>query len=283
MNKSAANEECDNTDGVDELVSVFKKSSISSVLTTGNTNKEFKVIDNLIDAYEIIKKLHTFDYITFDCEGVDLGRTGALTVVSISTIEPNAIAFIFDVLVLGADIFHHNDRAETLKTLLEDPTITKISFDCRTDSDALYHQFQVKLTGCLDLQIFHQGIQRDENAHSSSDYQGRPAFVRGCKAIAPIYCSASIIRDFTVDAPHKTDMAVWRKRPLTNLQWSYAAFDVLLINSMYDKMVTRVSPSMLERIKAGSKKYEHIYRDYIHDVNINFQRHKNFIMREVPI
>lgn len=241
-------EECEST--IDDLVSVFKTSCISSVETCGTTNKEFKVIDNMIDAVEIIKKLHTFDYITFDCEGVNLGRTGELTVVSVSTIEKNAIAFIFDIFVLGRDIFYGN-QAETLKTLLEDPTITKISFDCRADSDALYHQFQVKLTGCLDLQIFHQGIQREENEYSASDYRGRPSFLRGCKAIAPTYCSSSIIRDFTVDAPHKSDSNVWKKRPLTNVQWSYAAFDVLLINSMYDKMSTRVSPKMLERIKVG--------------------------------
>jgi len=268
---------------IDELVSVLKIASLSPVSTCGNTNKEFKVVDSMTEAKEIIKKLHTFDSVTLDCEGVDLGRTGQLTVLAISTTEHNALAFVFDILVLGREIFYGMDQKETLKTLLENPLITKVTFDCRADSDALYHQFQVKLEGCLDLQVFHQGIEREKNIYRATDYRGRPAFVKGCKILATTYCSATLVRDYTVDAPHKSDYNIWKKRPLTSTQWSYSAFDVLLINSMYEKMATLVSPAMLERIRIGSKRYESVFRDYPHDVNSNFQRHKNFIMSEVSI
>ena len=175
------------------------------------------------------------------------------------------------------------DQTETLKTILENPLIAKITFDCRADSDALYHQFQVKLEGCLDLQVFNQGIERERKTYKATDYQGRPTFVRGCKVLASSYCSSSIVSAYTVSAPHKSDYNIWKKRPLSNEQWSYAAFDVLLINAMYDEMKTLVTPEMLERIKIGSKRYENVFRDYPYDVNANFQRHKKFIMTEVPI
>jgi hypothetical protein len=35
----------------------------------------------------------------------------------------------------------------SLKAVLEDPTVTKLMFDCRVDSDALFHQHGIRLEG----------------------------------------------------------------------------------------------------------------------------------------
>ena len=40
-----------------------------------------------------------------------------------------------------------------IRELLEDPDFPKIFFDCRQDSDALFHQFGVLLRGVRDLQL----------------------------------------------------------------------------------------------------------------------------------
>ncbi|KAK1703155.1 uncharacterized protein BDZ83DRAFT_658418 [Colletotrichum acutatum] len=41
----------------------------------------------------------------------------------------------------------------TFKQILESPDITKVFYDVRNDSDALFHHFQVKLSGIEDVQL----------------------------------------------------------------------------------------------------------------------------------
>ena len=80
-----------------------------------------------------------------DCEGDNLSRKGKLSIVSVATENH---AFLFDVKTLGARVFD-----EGLRDLLEDPSREKLMFDCRADSDCLWHQYQVKLVNVLDLQL----------------------------------------------------------------------------------------------------------------------------------
>jgi exonuclease 3'-5' domain-containing protein 1 len=44
-------------------------------------------------------------------------------------------------------------RATSLKTILESPTIPKVFFDIRNDSDALFSHFQISVDGIKDLQL----------------------------------------------------------------------------------------------------------------------------------
>ena len=41
-----------------------------------------------------------------------------------------------------------------MKDILESPTIYKYMYDCKCDSDSLYHEFSVILTNVLDMQFF---------------------------------------------------------------------------------------------------------------------------------
>ncbi|KAF5491320.1 hypothetical protein CGCF413_v010645 [Colletotrichum fructicola] len=65
----------------------------------------------------------------------------------------------------------------TLKSILESPTITKVFFDVRNDSDALYSHFGVKLRGIEDVQLmenaarpggrrFLNGLEKCINTHA---------------------------------------------------------------------------------------------------------------------
>ena len=71
-------------------------------------------------------------------KGIDLSRNGSLTVLFIAV---KWQTFIFDIKTLGA------------KEILEDDKQNKLMFACRNDFDALWHQFQVKLKGVLDIQL----------------------------------------------------------------------------------------------------------------------------------
>lgn len=84
--------------------------------------------------------------ISVDCEGINLGLKGELTLVEIGTVRGEA--FIFDVLQCP------NIMTEGgLKALLENDNVIKIIHDCRNDSVNLFVQFKVLLRNVFDTQV----------------------------------------------------------------------------------------------------------------------------------
>ena len=97
-----------------------------------------------------------------DCEGDSLSRKGALTIITVATEEK---FYIFDVLKRGHLVF-----SSGLGEILEDKHCEKLTFDCRQDSDALWHQFKVKLSGVLDFQLLEVIYDRRENPAGLTAY-----------------------------------------------------------------------------------------------------------------
>lgn len=84
-----------------------------------------------------------------DLEGHDLCRDGRISLVSIFA-EPLQQTFLIDVHTLGELAFTTLSTAseeQTLKTLLQDPSVPKVLFDCRNDADALYNIYKVDMKG----------------------------------------------------------------------------------------------------------------------------------------
>ena len=75
-----------------------------------------------------------------------MGRKGQITLLQIGV--KNAI-YLFDVLELKEKLFDQGMRA-----ILQSKKQLKLFFDCRTDSDALYHQYSVELKRVHDVQVF---------------------------------------------------------------------------------------------------------------------------------
>lgn len=84
--------------------------------------------------------------ISVDCEGINLGIKGELTLVEIGTIRGEA--FIFDVLTCPSILTEGG-----LKALLENEKVIKVIHDCRNDSVNLYTQFKVLLRNVFDTQV----------------------------------------------------------------------------------------------------------------------------------
>lgn len=84
--------------------------------------------------------------ISFDCEVVNVGAKGVLTLLQIGTIRGEA--FIFD---LKSCPQMATDGG--LKTLLEDENVIKIIHDCRNDSYNLYSQYNILLKNVFDTQV----------------------------------------------------------------------------------------------------------------------------------
>lgn len=84
--------------------------------------------------------------ISVDCEGINLGIKGELTLIEIGTIRGEA--FIFDVLTCPSILTEGG-----LKALLENEKVIKVIHDCRNDSVNLYSQFKVLLRNVFDTQV----------------------------------------------------------------------------------------------------------------------------------
>ena len=105
-----------------------------------------------------------------DLEGVDLCREGSLSILTllIDTGIPTGRVCLIDVHVLGAQAFNTTGvRRKTLKDILQDEKIPKVSFDARNDSDALFAHFGVALQGVEDIQLMESATRRTRNRGSS--------------------------------------------------------------------------------------------------------------------
>ncbi|MBE3049477.1 hypothetical protein IMZ48_44660 [Candidatus Bathyarchaeota archaeon] len=95
-----------------------------------------------------------------DLEGIELSRAGSISLVTVY-ILPLHRAYLVDVHTLQSAAF---DTAApdgtTLRSILEAPTVTKVIFDVRCDSDALYAHYGVKLRGIEDVQLMENATRK---------------------------------------------------------------------------------------------------------------------------
>lgn len=169
--------------------------------------------------------------LSMDCEGVNLGKDGHLTLLQLGTIEGEAI--IFDVLATPnrKDMFQNGG----LKGLLEDENILKVIHDCRTDQCALYFQFGVVLTNVFDTSAAYTTIWDQCNVRAGPF---RPKL-------------SALLEVFGFKAQHKTgefekrihENQLFGRRPLTKEMIEYAIDDVLcLVPVIYETMNSLISP-----------------------------------------
>jgi len=208
-----------------------------------------------------------------DCEGHSLSRKGALTIITVATEEK---AYIFDVLKLGQLVF-----SSGLGEILEDKSREKLTFDCRQDSDALWHQFEVKLSGVLDLQLL-EVIYRRENPTASSTVDA-PRFSttnkRGGRRnrrsqrtdeVEKVYGFGRCIELYLQDEKLtkikdkgkellKEDNEVWTKRPLTDDLIQYCIVDTMAMFRLHNKMKD-INGGEQARLRVASEKYVDLYR-----------------------
>ncbi|KAI1126748.1 ribonuclease H-like protein [Nemania abortiva] len=109
--------------------------------------------------------------IYIDLEGPNLSRHGSVSIMQIH-LPTTSQNYLVDVTTLGAAAFltQGAHTPSTLKDILESPSIPKVFFDVRMDSDALYSHYGIKLQGVQDLQLMELATR-----------QGRKAFIFGLK------------------------------------------------------------------------------------------------------
>jgi len=237
-------------------------------------NDETGLKDAISELKGKIAERNTF--LAVDCEGNSLSRKGVLTIITVATEEK---VFIFDVLKLGQVVF-----TSGLGEILEDKSREKLTFDCRQDSDALWHQFKVNLSGVLDLQLL-EVIYRRENPADSSTVN-TPRFSTTNKRsgrgglrnrrsqrtdeVEEIYSFGRCIKLYLQDEKLtkikkkgkellKEDEEVWTRRPLTDDLIQYCIVDTMTMFKLYNKMKD-VNGGEQARLRVASEKYVDLYR-----------------------
>ena len=63
-------------------------------------------------------------------------------------------------MLANVQAFEHDEDGTSLRGLLENKGITKWMCDCRRDSDAIYHQFGIRMQNVIDLQMAEVAARR---------------------------------------------------------------------------------------------------------------------------
>jgi len=177
-----------------------------------------------------------------DLEGVKLGRHGSISIISLY-IAPIKKIYLIDIHKLGKTAFSTTNRSGTsLKTILESPTIPKIIFDVRNDSDALFSHFQISLDGIQDVQLMELATR-----------EGSKDFVAGL--------AKCIEKESPISAPAKAEWQrakevgrrlydpkkggryeIFNERPMRPEIIRYCAGDVALLPGLYNVYNAKLCP-----------------------------------------
>ncbi|CAG2246093.1 EGL [Mytilus edulis] len=200
---------------------------------------------------EINNALSTEKIIAIDLEGANLSRAGSITLLAIAT---RSQIYLFDVLKLGPATF---DKG--LKEILEDDAINKLLFDCREDSDALWHLFDVNLKGVLDIQLLE--IITQATAKTASEQKKRNFRDNEIMRLESlISCMYHYMEDKDillikqhVERKIKIQKNLWEERPLSDTLLKYAAYDVKCLFPLYDSL--KPDEEQMKRLRIASEIY----------------------------
>jgi len=189
--------------------------------------------------------------VAVDCEGEELGRNGSLSLIQIAT---ESKVYLFDVLSLGESLFNNG-----LKFILESPIPTKVFYDCRRDSDILWHQYQVRLKGVLDVSL-------TEVFYRWTFGLGSPRYLKGYKRSVESYLSIqnphfSQIKESVSARMSNGDTKFWMQRPLTRDMMDYAAYDVKYLRELHFVLTQSMSTQNIRSIYGASTKFVAMERD----------------------
>ncbi|RHY24150.1 hypothetical protein DYB32_009107 [Aphanomyces invadans] len=213
------------------------------------------VATNNNDARDVVAMAFRRGIVGLDCEGVALGRTGMICLVSLSV---GSRVFLFDILASPS-------LMQVLKPLLECPSTLKVMHDCRKDSDALFHQFGIVLTNVFDTQVGYAMCQLQRVNKSKEATKCLPVRTlviplgnanSECIAFSDLLWQClSIYEPAKHEVKASMTSATWTVRPLTAQLMHYAAVDVMYLPVLYRVLVKALTADSLALTQKRTTKY----------------------------
>ncbi|XP_063981541.1 egalitarian protein homolog [Diachasmimorpha longicaudata] len=167
--------------------------------------------------------------VSFDCEGINVGAKGQLTLVQIGTAQGHVYIF---------DLFTSPNLITGLRQLLENPNVVKVIHDCRNDSVNLFNQFGIVLNNVFDTQAAHAVIQYQD--------VGKPVYkVKSVNlnTLCEMYGAPCNPLKEQLKYIYRRDQKYWSRRPMSRDMLIYATSDVLgLVPQVYNAMFRLIRP-----------------------------------------
>nr|XP_018897610.1 PREDICTED: uncharacterized protein LOC109030875 isoform X1 [Bemisia tabaci] len=199
-----------------------------------------KVIANHKECAQILSDITASSnpVVAFDCEGVNLGVKGTLSLLQVSL--SNGQAYIFDLITCPQIITQGGFQA-----FLESESVVKVMHDCRNDSANLHYQFGITLRNVFDTQAAHAVLQLQ--------HTGKPVYKVKNVSLNKLCELYQVPQNFLKEqlkAVYRRDQRYWARRPLSRDMILYAATDVLvLVPQLYDILLKQITPDMVPLLK----------------------------------
>lgn len=194
--------------------------------------------------------------VAVDCEGVQLSRSGRLCLLQVASDD---CIFIFDLVGETEDWAGRFFEQGGLRQLLEAQHIWKVMHDCRHDSDALFHQFGVKLGPVLDTQVVFSVLRR---------VKGKvPGLPVSLKTLLKKFAGATeeeLHMKNSIKDTMRGDDDFWLNRPLSATSLRYARLDVeylLSITQLLHKYIDGADNKAWQIVISESQQYLIVFRE----------------------
>ena len=236
-------------------------------LLDGLSDKRPVLVDSEGSLKAMLEDLEGESTLAVDCEGVNLSRSGQLTLLQIA--KRGGAAYAVDVLALGAAAFGEDPNPTpegpkatggSLRELLEDGGVTKLFFDPRCDADALLHAHGIRLRNVLCLQAAELAHRRQRGLNARLLAPMSRAVEEHCGLDAAQLRTFQLIKAAgkrLIRGPGE----VWAKRPMPRELLHYAAFDVSYLFDMHDAIVPNLEPEWRDKVDAESDRRAEFYTE----------------------
>lgn len=195
---------------------------------------DYELIDTTAMLKTFIDSIGADAILYIDLEGNNLGREGTLSLVTI-LVEEHQKVHLVDVTSLKEDAFSvAGSNGQTLKQILESSEITKVFFDIRGDSDALYKHHQVSVGGIEDLQLMELGSR----SGSKKQVTGLASAIKHDAQVSTADSKAWRKAKFKTKS---RDFSVFDKRPLSEELLKYSVQDVVHMPTLRNTYTDRLT------------------------------------------
>lgn len=203
--------------------------------------------------------------IALDVEGVNLGKSGTISLIQVATKDNNY--FIFDILQSECDMFQCG-----LKELLTREDVKKLMFDCRKDSESLKFLHHIDLNGVIDIQLLEimtrtelpgsseardrlKGFLHRGNVDGSPQLYQRVLRLSSLDSCMDKYNLGDVQLKKHIRECFRNDVSFWMKRPLPPAALQYAVQDVSLLFQLAQLMASPRQALFNNNLIESSRRY----------------------------